>query len=94
MSIFWSYNFSTIIDDLPNDVICDIAIYADDATLYSKRDKASDLCQQLELDSEIESDLWGIVDWDRKWLVDFIAGKIHIAIDMNVWVCSWGKFIF
>ena len=94
MSIFWSYNFSTIIDDLPNDVICDIAIYADDATLYSKCDKASDLCQQLELDSEIESDLWGIVDWDRKWLVDFIAGKIHNAIDMNVWVCSWGKFIF
>ena len=94
MSIFWSYNFSTIIDDLPNDVICDITIYADDATLYSKCDKASDLCQQLELDSEIESDLWGIVDWDRKWLVDFIAGKIHIAIDMNVWVCSWGKFIF
>ena len=57
MSIFWSYNFSAIIDDLPNDVICDIAIYADDATLYSKCDKASDLCQQLELDSEIESDL-------------------------------------
>ena len=31
------------INDLPDDVICDIAIYADDATLYSKCDQASDL---------------------------------------------------
>ena len=31
------------INDLPNDVICNIAIYADDTTLYSKCDQASDL---------------------------------------------------
>ena len=29
--------------DLFNDVICNIAIYADDTTLYSKCDQASDL---------------------------------------------------
>ena len=46
-----------IINDLPDDVICDIAIYADDATLYSKCDQVSDLWQQLELASELESDL-------------------------------------
>ena len=34
-----------------------IAIYADDTTLYSKRDQASDLWEQLELASELESDL-------------------------------------
>ena len=28
---------------LPDDVICNIAIYADDTTLYSKCDQASDL---------------------------------------------------
>ena len=44
------------INDLP-DVICNIAIYGDDTTLYSKCDQASDLWQQLELASEIESDL-------------------------------------
>ena len=27
--------FSLYINDLPNDAICNIAIYADDATLYS-----------------------------------------------------------
>ena len=39
------------IDDLPDDVICNIAIYTDDTTLYSKCGQASDLWQQLELAS-------------------------------------------
>ena len=41
--------FLLYINDLPDNVICDIAIYADDATLYSKCDQASDLWQQHEL---------------------------------------------
>ena len=45
------------INDLPYDIICDSAIYADDATLYSKCDQASDLWQHLELASELESNL-------------------------------------
>ena len=32
-------------------------VYADDTTLYSKCDQAFDLWQQLELASELESDL-------------------------------------
>ena len=35
--------FLLYINDLPDDVTCDIAIYADDTTLYSKCDQASDL---------------------------------------------------
>ena len=49
--------FLLYINDLPDDVICDIAIYADDTTLYSKCDQASDLWQQLELASELGSNL-------------------------------------
>ena len=49
--------FLLYINDLPDDVICDIAIYADDTTLYSRCDRSSDLWQQLELASELESDL-------------------------------------
>ena len=64
--------FLLYINDLPDDVICDIAIYGDDTTLYSKCDQASDLWQQLEL----QSDLRDTVDWGRKWLVDFNAGII------------------
>ena len=43
--------FLLYINDRPEDVICDITIYADDTTLYSKCDQASDLWQQLELAS-------------------------------------------
>ena len=35
--------FLLYINDLPDDVICDIVIYADDTTLYSRCDQAPDL---------------------------------------------------
>ena len=68
--------FLLYINDLPDDVICDIAIYANDTTLYSKCDRASGLWQQLELASELESDLRDTVDWGKKWFVDFNAGFV------------------
>ena len=34
---------------------------------------------QLELASELESDLRDTVNWDRKWLVDFSAGKNQLV---------------
>ena len=42
-------------------------------------DQAPDLWQQLELASELESDLWDTVDWGKKWLVDFNAGKTQLV---------------
>ena len=63
------------INDLPDDVICDIAIYADDTSLCSKCDRASNLWQQLNLASDLESDLRDTVERGRKCLVDFNAGK-------------------
>ena len=71
--------FLRYINDLPNDVICDVAIYADDTTLYSKCDRASDLWQQLELASELESDLRDTVEWGKTWLVDFNTGKTQLV---------------
>ena len=35
--------FLLYINDLPDDVICNIVIYTNDTTLYSKCDQASDL---------------------------------------------------
>ena len=54
---FLALYFLLYINDLPDDVICNIAIYVDDTTLYSKFDHASDLWQQLQLAFELESDL-------------------------------------
>ena len=39
----------------------------------------SDIWQQLELASEFESDLQDTVDWGKKWLVDFNAGKTQLV---------------
>ena len=76
---FLVLHFSYYTFDLPDDVIYNIAIYADDATLYSKCDQVSDPWQQLELASELESDLQDAVDWGKKWLVDFSAGITQLA---------------
>ena len=54
-SILGTTLFLLCINDLPDDVICNIAIFADDTTLFSKCDLASDLWQQLELAPELES---------------------------------------
>ena len=58
--------FLLYINDLPDDVICDIAICAHDTTPYSKCDQGSDMWQQLELASELEFDLRETVDRGKK----------------------------
>ena len=54
--------FLLYINKLPDDSICNITIYADDTTFYSKCDQVSDLWQKLELTAELESDLRDKVD--------------------------------
>ena len=55
------------------------ACYADD-NLHSKYDQASGLWKQHELASELKSDLRDTVDWGKKWLVDFNAGKTQLFL--------------
>ena len=76
-TLFLLYN-----DDLSDDVICNIAIYVDDITHYSKWDQTYDLWQQLELASKLESDLWNTVDWGKKLLISML-GKLS-------WFCLTG----
>ena len=96
---FLVLHFSLYINDLPDDVICNIAIYADDTTLYSKCDWASDLWQQLELAFELESDLSeteagsGLLismlenfNWFR--MIDLITLVMVLYRCENGWVCS------
>ena len=61
-----------------SDVICRIAISADDTFFHCTHDQASDLLHQLELSFQLESDLWDSVSWVGKWLVDFYAEKIQL----------------
>ena len=71
--------FLLYINDLSNDVICNIAICAHDTILYSNCDQASDLWQ-LEMVSKLEPDLPDTVDWGKKWLVHFNSGKTELVL--------------
>ena len=53
--------------------------------LYSKCDQTSDLWQQLELASELESDLGDTVYWGKKWLIDVSVRKTQLS-----WFCLTG----
>ena len=75
----WYYFFHLQINDLSDDVVCNIAIYADDTNFYSKFHQASDLWQRLELTSELESDLRDTLDWGKNWFIDFNAGKTQLV---------------
>ena len=93
--------FLRYINDLLYDAICNIAVDADDTPPYSQCEQVSDLWQQLELAPELESDLQDTVDWGRKWLADFNAGKTQLVSfdwSSNImlfmqkrWVCSLKK---
>ena len=67
------------ISEFLDDVIFNIAIYANDTTLYSTCNQASGLWQQLEFASELETDLQDNVDSGKKWLVDFGARETQLV---------------
>ena len=67
-------------NELPDDVICSIAIYTEDTTRYSQCDQVSGCGQQQEFASEVQSDLQDTIDWGGKWLVDFNAQKTQMVL--------------
>ena len=71
--------FVQYINNLPDDVICNISIYTHDTTLLSKCEQTSDLWQHLELVSELKSDLQDTVNWGEKWPVGFNARKTQLV---------------
>ena len=66
--------FLLYINDLSDNFVCDITIYADDTAPYCKCDQSAHMWQQLRLASDLESDLQDFVDRGKKWLVNFNAG--------------------
>ena len=70
-----------------------LAIYADDTTVYSRFEQASDLCHELEVTSELESDVHNTVDCGRKWLVvcTFSIGITLVDDHLN-WL-NWFHFL-
>ena len=78
-----SNNFLICTDELLDD-ICNVAIYADDTTLYLKYDEASDLWQLLVLVSELKIRSTRHCG-DRKLLIDFNVGRILLFRNIQCW---------
>ena len=60
-------------------VICNTAIYAEHYTLLLSVIWLL-ICDNQSLASKLESDVGEIVEWGRKWLVDFSAGKAQFVL--------------
>mgnify|MGYP003323128865 FL=1 len=69
--------FLVFINDLPDEVLSRIGIYADDTTLYSSLGK-SGIFEKVESAGELELDLCSIVEWGNRWLVTFNATKTKL----------------
>ena len=66
------------INDLPDDAVCNIAVYAVGTTFYCKRDQVSDWWQQLEL--ILNLNLICTMDSCKKWFVHFKARTCHLVL--------------
>ena len=65
--------FLAFINDLPDDVLSRIGIYADDTTVYSSINGSGQF-EKVEMAAELEY-LCSIVAWGNRWLVTFNATK-------------------
>ena len=77
--------FLVYVNDLPDDFIRNVGIYADDTTLYSKCDRGSDLWQQPEVASETKFDLRDTVYWGKSELNSFDQPNNTGAIDVKMY---------
>ena len=71
--------FLLYINDLPENILQNIDIFADDTTLYSGVSSRPSRWDQLEYAADLELDLKSVVDWGKKWLVSFNPGKTQLV---------------
>ena len=95
--------FLLYINDLPDDVICNIAVLADDTTLHSKCDQASDQWQELELANwhlnlnQIYETLW--TEAGNSFLISvlekldwfLLTGLVTLVLMMWKWMSLFSK---
>ena len=73
--------FLLFINDLPDDIISKIGIYADDTTLYSCLDEPTGNREFdcVEMAANLQYDLRTVVEWGEKWLVSFNSKKTELV---------------
>ena len=63
--------FVLYINDLPDSVLCDILLFADDTKIFRPVRNKEDATQ-------IQNDINRLQDWSNKWLLEFNTDKCHV----------------
>ena len=74
-SILGPILFLIFINDLSDNLLSKVAIFADGTSLYSCLNEKSNLPDRTELSSNLEHDLSSVSNWGSKWLVTFNSKK-------------------
>ena len=99
--------FLVYINNLPDKVLSQLAMYADDSTLYCVSPNSSNTCR-CEVGVSLNNDLESVLKWGNDWLVIFKAKKtklycLFLALEMIhfhpfIWVYQlclrWQIFAF
>ena len=72
------YFLSSYINDLPDKVLSQLAMYADDSTLYCVSPNSSNTSRCEVVGVSLNNDLESVLKWGNDWLVTFNARKTKL----------------
>ena len=67
--------FLIFINDLPSEIVSSVNMYVDDTTVYEQTYKTY---KDINLASDLSSDLKEVVKWGKTWLVTFNSSKTNL----------------
>ena len=67
--------FLLYINDLPDNVVSKLVMYADDTTLSKSIDKTNSSTQRQQLSDILNRDLQSVQEWGQRWMVTFNSSK-------------------
>ena len=78
-SILGPLLFLIFINDLPDKIVSEMGIFADDTTLYNRHEGKTNEHISKEMAETLEDDLQSVVEWGQKWMVTFNAAKTKLV---------------